>query len=82
MFALLVLCSGVSALGGVAVGVAWMRATQTDRQTDPSHEHAWGMWEDCQLRQWNVAHTGSVLVDGQKRECITCCERQVREVST
>lgn len=42
------------------------------------HSHVWGMWEDCLLD--DMSHRKVVKVPGQKRECLGCNQREVREV--
>jgi hypothetical protein len=78
---LIIALSGLSAGGGIVVGAAWMR----NRLAVDPHEHAWGQWEDCELRdhwRWNADRSEMipVLVAGQQRECLGCGERQVRRV--
>jgi hypothetical protein len=48
------------------------------------HEHAWGLWEDCDISDWEwvSGKKTRILRPGQKRDCFGCGEREVRTVTT
>lgn len=64
----------VAALSGGAAGFFAGRLRRP--RLSLRHEHAWGMWEDCQLKDGGR----DALVPGQKRDCLGCGEREVRNI--
>lgn len=48
------------------------------------HVHAYGLWEDCRVRDGKYRQGVWVeeLIAGQMRDCLGCGERQVRTVTT
>lgn len=65
--------------GGIISGLG-LGAYQRRRQF--VHHHAWGQWEGCELlrSRWSSGREVDYLVPGQKRDCLGCGEREVRNI--
>lgn len=78
MTPVLVALLGIVAVGGSAVVGArtalWYRDQKKPVCSATGGDHLWGSWESSDLLD-KIA-----LVPGQKRECVSCGERQVRRV--
>lgn len=67
---------------GASIG-AFKLGRLSVRKSD-EHKHIWDVWEHCELRtyEWFDGKKTPVMAKGQKRDCLSCGERQVREVVT
>ncbi|QSM05133.1 hypothetical protein PROPHIGD102-1_34 [Mycobacterium phage prophiGD102-1] len=74
-------------LFAIPAGIFWSAGFIFGRyhqRSSPVHEHAYGLWEECLIRDGKYRQGKWVedLVAGQRRDCLGCGERQVRTVTT
>lgn len=65
--------------GGGMAAIAHVRNRSLD---DDGHKHIWSPWEDCDLQKTYgpVMEPKTRLVPGQKRDCLNCGYREVKEL--